>query len=199
MRVPMAVHIATNPVKGKSPHGCSLRQGEVRFSKASGNTWMNAVAKITPAAKAFIMKKISFSGLNAGITLPRRGIHNPIALAIRIDIKAIILYLIAFTLSWSSSSLSHVHSAVTRVGRTTNKINIKDQNKSWSFPLNLPMVEKCWTDRNRGKNRVKCEKQKHTRTPSSGISFYLSRVLIYEDRYFWGTRIILGEKWWRMI
>jgi len=71
----MAVHIATKPMKGKSPHGCSFKQGKVRFSKASGNTWMKAVAKITPTAKAFMIKKISFSRLNAGITFPRRGMH----------------------------------------------------------------------------------------------------------------------------
>ncbi|QCE02874.1 hypothetical protein DEO72_LG8g890 [Vigna unguiculata] len=126
MRVPMAVHIATKPVKGKSPHGCSFKQGEVRFSKASGNTWMNPVARITPAARAFIKTKIFFSGLKAGITLLRRGIHTPIALAIKIDTKAIILYL--KDLAVLRSSFSPSHSAAT-IGTTIKKTRIKEENK----------------------------------------------------------------------
>ena len=46
------------------------------------------------------------SRLNAGTTFPIRGIHTPIALAIKIDTKAVILYLKAFALSRSSFSLS---------------------------------------------------------------------------------------------
>ena len=48
---------------------------------------MNLVARITPKGKVFTKKKIFFSRLNAGTTFPIRGIHTPIALAIKIDTK----------------------------------------------------------------------------------------------------------------
>ena len=126
MRVPMAVHIATKPVKGKSPQGCSFKHGDARFSNASGKTWMKPVARITPAARAFIKTKIFFSGLKAGITLPRRGIQTPIPLPIKIDSKAIILYFKDLAVLLSSFSPSH--SAAT-IGTTIKKTRIKEENK----------------------------------------------------------------------
>jgi len=75
---------------------------------------MNLVAKITPTGKVFTKKKIFFSGLNAGTTFLIRGIHTPIALAIKINIKAIILYLKVFALSRSSFSLSQVYSSANK-------------------------------------------------------------------------------------
>ena len=80
---------------------------------------MNLVARITPTTKVFTKKKFFFSGLNVGTTFPIRRIQNPIALAIKINTKAIILYLKVFALLRSSFSLSQVYSSATKDETTT--------------------------------------------------------------------------------
>lgn len=112
----MAAIMATNPVKGNFPHGFSFRHGDVNLSKASGSTWMNPVANITPAAKALMMKKIGFSGCNDGIVFPRIGMQTPTAPATRMEAIAPSLYFRASLLLPPSSSASHVHSAEARAG-----------------------------------------------------------------------------------
>jgi hypothetical protein len=119
--VPIAESIAMKPVNGKFPHGFWLRQGLVKLSNASGNTWMNPVASITPAAKALIMKKISFSGRKVGIFLPNIGRETPIALAIRIELIATSLNLRAFALSRPCESSLQVHSAETKMGTKSKR------------------------------------------------------------------------------
>ncbi|KAF9674481.1 hypothetical protein SADUNF_Sadunf10G0131700 [Salix dunnii] len=91
--------MATKPVNGKLPHGFWARHGEVKLSNASGSMWMNPVARITPAAYALIMKKISFSGLKAFIFLPSRGRPTPIAPATRTESIEPSLYFSASPLS----------------------------------------------------------------------------------------------------
>jgi hypothetical protein len=72
---------------------------------------MNPVARITPAAKALIMKKISFSGLRAGTFLPSKGMHTPTALATRMQaIEPSLYFSAALLLSFSLTSASHVQS-----------------------------------------------------------------------------------------
>lgn len=61
------------------------RQCEVNALNASGRICTIPVAKITPAAKDFTMKKMSFSGLNARTDRPRIGIKTPIAPAHRME------------------------------------------------------------------------------------------------------------------
>ncbi|KAJ0590664.1 hypothetical protein HanIR_Chr04g0200001 [Helianthus annuus] len=109
----MVATIAINPVKGKSPHGCSFKHGDVKLSNASGSTCIKPVANMTPAANALIIKKPSFSGLKAGTTLPMKGIHTPRAPATRMEASAMSLYLRASLFLPSFSSGSQVHSANT--------------------------------------------------------------------------------------
>lgn len=69
--------MATNPVKGNLCQGLSFKQGEVKLLSASGSMWTKPVERITPAAKAFTMKNMSFSGLRAEILLPSKGRLTP--------------------------------------------------------------------------------------------------------------------------
>jgi hypothetical protein len=108
--------MAMKPVKGNFPHGFSLRQGDVNLSKASGSMWINPVAKITPAANALIMKKISCSGLRVGTLLPSNGMLTPTAPVKRMVTIEAILYLSASPLFFSVVSPSHVHSPDTIEG-----------------------------------------------------------------------------------
>lgn len=62
MRVKIAEIMATKVVNGKSLHGWSGRQGELRSLKESGRTCMYPVARITPEAKALTMMKVFPSG-----------------------------------------------------------------------------------------------------------------------------------------
>lgn len=124
----MAESIATNPANGKFPHGFSPRHGLVKLLKASGRTWMKPVARITPAAKALIMKKTSFSGRRAGILLPNIGRETPIALATRMEQIATSLNLRAVVLSRLRDSVSKPHSAETERGtrrRRKKKVGLK--------------------------------------------------------------------------
>lgn len=117
------------PVKGNFPQGFSPRQGDVKLSNASGSMWMNPVARITPAAKALIMKKISFSGLKLGILRPSSGMLTPTAPAKRIVAIEANLYLSASLLFFSVISASHVQlqSPDTRVGERIIKRNRKEK------------------------------------------------------------------------
>lgn len=72
------------------------RQCDVSLSNASGKICTIPVARITPAAKDFTMKKRSLSGLSARTDRPRIGIRTPIAPAHRIE---------AMDMSFSSSAL----------------------------------------------------------------------------------------------
>jgi hypothetical protein len=125
INVPIDDTMAKKPVKGKMPHGLLLRHGEVKFVNASGSTWMNPVARITPAAKALMMKKESFSGLRARNFLPSNGMHTPAAPATRMEaiehslyLSAVLLLLFVFPAS------SHVQSPYV-VGRKIIRINSK--------------------------------------------------------------------------
>jgi len=91
---------------------------------------MNLVTRITPATKVFTKEKIFFSRLNAGRTFRIRGIDTPIALAIKINNKAIILYLKVFALSRSSFSLSQVYSSATKDETTTKWARIEKENNN---------------------------------------------------------------------
>ncbi|PPS04812.1 hypothetical protein GOBAR_AA15850 [Gossypium barbadense] len=131
--------IATNPANGNFPQGFSLRQGDVKFSVASGRTWINPVDNMTPAAKALMTKKMSFLGRKASIVFPSSGKQTPMALATRIETIAAILYFKASALFRSSSSGSHVQYPRTN---GENKMKKKQRNvKSWVW-LNLIMVGK---------------------------------------------------------
>jgi hypothetical protein len=61
------------------------RQCDVSPLNASGRICTIPVAKITPAAKDFTMKKTSFSGLSARTDRPTIGIKTPIAPAHRME------------------------------------------------------------------------------------------------------------------
>lgn len=120
---------------------------------------MKPVDNITPAAKALMIKKISFSGLNAGITLPRSGIQTPIALATSIDANAAILYLRALDLSLSSSSSSHVHSASAKVGSIIKRMKMVKISRCQFGDLLIPISmtkteEKIWERQSRGTSEV---------------------------------------------
>ncbi|KAK7836356.1 hypothetical protein CFP56_022691 [Quercus suber] len=84
---------------------------------------MNPVDNITPAAKALMKKKMSFSGRKAGMAFPSIGIQTPIAPATRMEAIAASLYLRALVLSRPSSSVSHVQSPKAEEGsrRKTQK------------------------------------------------------------------------------
>ena len=113
---------------------------------------MNLVARITPATKVFTKKKIFFSGFNAGKTFPIRGKNTPIALAIKINTKAIILYLKVFALSRSSFSLSQVYSSATKDETTTKWTRIEKENINRLFILILPIVDKSLTKKKNCRN-----------------------------------------------
>ena len=120
MSVPIADIMATSPVNGNFPQGFSPRQGEVSLSNASGSMWMKPVARITPAAKALIMKKMWFSGFRAGTFFPSRGMLTPAAPATRMEAIAASLYLSDSPplLGWSEcSASSHEQSDKTKLGR----------------------------------------------------------------------------------
>lgn len=78
---------------------------------------MKPVARMTPAAKALIMKNTSFSGLRAGIFLLSNGRLTPSAPATRMDAIEPNLYLSASFLFGGVASSLHVHSPKTIVGR----------------------------------------------------------------------------------
>ena len=84
---------------------------------------MNPVDNITPAAKALMKKKMSFSGRKAGMVFPSIGIQTPNAPATRMEAIAASLYLRAWVLSRPSSSVSHVQSPKAEEGsrRKTQK------------------------------------------------------------------------------
>lgn len=86
----MAAIIAVKPAKGKSCQGWQSKEEDVKFSKASGKMWTKPVARMTPAAKAFITKKKSFSGEITGIHLLRIGRQMPIEPATRMEKMAAI-------------------------------------------------------------------------------------------------------------
>jgi len=113
---------------------------------------INLVSTITPAAKVFTKKKIFSSGLNTGTTLPIRGIHTPIALTIKIDTKAVILYVKVFALSRSSFSLSQVYSSATKDETTTKWTRIEKENNNRLFILILPIVDKSLTKKKNDRN-----------------------------------------------
>ncbi|KAL4585834.1 hypothetical protein LXL04_010460 [Taraxacum kok-saghyz] len=100
----MVATIATNPVNGKSPQGCSFKHGEVKLSKASGTN-------ITPEAKAFTKKKLSFSGRSAWKILPAKGRETPMPPAMRMQASAISLYFRTVLSLPLFSSRSQVQSA----------------------------------------------------------------------------------------
>ena len=108
-------------MNGKLPQGFWPRQGLVKLSKASGNMWINPVARITPAAKALIMKKMLFSGFKVGIFLPTIGSETPSPLAIRIVHIATSLNFRASVLFLSSGWVSQLHSAKAERGRTRRR------------------------------------------------------------------------------
>ncbi|PON88508.1 hypothetical protein TorRG33x02_157220 [Trema orientale] len=79
---------------------------------------MKPVARITPAAKALTMKKISFSGRRVGIFFPKTGRETPTALATSIEVIATSLNCKALALSRFSLPVSlQVHSEATSRGR----------------------------------------------------------------------------------
>lgn len=83
---------------------------------------MKPVARITPAAKALTIKKISLSGRRAGIFFPKIGRETPSALAMSIEVIATSLNCSALALSLFSVPVSlPVHSAATRRGRRSRK------------------------------------------------------------------------------
>lgn len=111
--------MATNPVKGKSFQGEEeLKQGLFKLSNASGNTWTKPVDRMTPAAKALIIKKRLFSGSKAETRLPRIGRETPIPLAIKMERTPPVLYFNARFLSllMDCSVLQSLSSAETSRG-----------------------------------------------------------------------------------
>ena len=108
-------------MNGKLPQGFWPRQGLVKLSKASGNMWINPVARITPAAKALIMKKMLFSGFRVGIVLPMIVSDTPSPLAIRIVLIATSLNFRALVLFLSSCWVSQLHSAKAKRGRARRR------------------------------------------------------------------------------
>jgi hypothetical protein len=95
----MADNIAKNPVKGNLCHGFSGKQLEDNISKESGNTCMNPVARMIPAAKALTITKRLRSGCKAGIERVKRGALTPIMLVTKIETMAIIFRVKALALS----------------------------------------------------------------------------------------------------
>ncbi|OMP03765.1 hypothetical protein COLO4_10211 [Corchorus olitorius] len=77
---------------GKFCQGLQWREVDVKFSVASGRTWINPVANIIPAAKALIMKKKFLSGRKALIVFPSRGTQTPMAPATKMDAMAAAWY-----------------------------------------------------------------------------------------------------------
>lgn len=67
------------------------------------------MARITPAAKAFVTKKKFVSGFNDGKKFPSNGKRTPITPATRTEGMAAILYFVAPALFPSSSSCKHSH------------------------------------------------------------------------------------------
>jgi hypothetical protein len=71
------------------------------------------------------MKKISFSGLKAGIFLPSKGMHTPTALATRMEaIEPSLYFSTAELLSFSLAVESHVQSPDVLGRRRTRTNNI---------------------------------------------------------------------------
>lgn len=91
IRVAMADNMATNPENGNLCQGLSFKQLEVSMSNESGNTCMNPVARIIPAAKALTTTKRFLSGCRAGIERVKSGKQTPIMLVIKIVTIAMIL------------------------------------------------------------------------------------------------------------
>lgn len=129
--------MAAKPAKGKLCQGLSFKQGEVRLSKPSGKMWMKPVARMTPAAKALMIKKTSLSGEIAGIHLPRIGRQTPMAPATRMEKTAMIFRGRALDLSRPSSSEEQSQSAWAKRGRRSSeamkKMKMKDDDDDDDF------------------------------------------------------------------
>lgn len=83
---------------------------------------MKPVERMTPAAKDLMTKKMFFSGLMAGIHLPRVGIQTPREPATRMEKIAASFNGIARDRWSSSSSASQLQSAWVRTGRRSRRV-----------------------------------------------------------------------------
>ena len=136
IRVTMADNIATKPVKGNLCQGCFGKHCDDNMSKESGNTCMNPVARMIPAANDLTITKRLRSGLSAGIDRVTRGKHTPIMLVTRMDIMAMILSVKALDLL-IQSPVSVEHSS----GATDRTWGAKVVRRRKKIEMNLTGVE----------------------------------------------------------